>query len=167
MMAMSKVDLPQDPHSLRKLATWLLDLADGAKSLNTMDQACIAPNNANSLGLNPIFPDSVLLRKILRNRAERVKYFPADLFGEPAWEILLDLTAARVENKRVSVTSLCLASGVPPTTALRWIGMMVTRDILVREEDEADRRRSFVALSDSGIDAVTSYFSKTGLGGHL
>ena len=38
--------------------------------------------------------------------------------------MLLDLTAARAEHTRVSVTSLCIASGVPPTTALRWIGQM-------------------------------------------
>ena len=44
----------------------------------------------------------------------------AELFGDPAWDMLLDLTAARAEHTRVSVTSLCIASAVPPTGAPGW-----------------------------------------------
>ena len=31
------------------------------------------------------------------------------------------LMAARLEQQRVEVSSLCIAAAVPPTTALRWI----------------------------------------------
>jgi hypothetical protein len=41
-----------------------------------------------------------------------------DLFADPGWDILLDLYAARQEGKQVSVSSLCIAAAVPPTTAL-------------------------------------------------
>ncbi len=60
--------------------------------------------------------------RIIRQRQLRARFFDGELFADPAWDMLLDLTAARVEARRVSVTSLCIASGVPPTTALRWIG---------------------------------------------
>ena len=39
-----------------------------------------------------------------------------ELFGEPAWDILLDLYIANVENKPVSVSSACIGSAAPPTT---------------------------------------------------
>ena len=38
--------------------------------------------------------------------------------------VLLDLFAAELEGNRVSVSSLCIAAGVAPTTALRWIARM-------------------------------------------
>jgi DNA-binding MarR family transcriptional regulator len=76
--------------------------------------------------------------------------------------MLLDLTAARSEHRRVSVTSLCIASGVPPTTALRWIGQMVEQGQFVRVGDQADRRRAFIELSDRCADAMARYFAEIG-----
>jgi DNA-binding MarR family transcriptional regulator len=90
----------------------------------------------------------------------RAKYFDAELFADPAWDMLLDLTAARVEHTRVSVTSLCIASGVPPTTALRWIGQMAEAGLLARVEDETDRRRAFIVLTDKAVDAMARYFAE-------
>ena len=78
--------------------------------------------------------------------------------------MLLDLTAARAEHQRVSVTSLCIASGVPPTTALRWIGQMTESGLFQRVEDDADRRRAFIALSDRSADAMARYFAAVGAG---
>ena len=110
----------------------------------------------------PPLPDPRLVRRIIRQRRLRDRFFDAAMFADPAWDILLDLTAARAEHVRVSVTSLCIASGVPPTTALRWIGQMVEAGLLVRVEDEADRRRAFIALSDSAADAMARYFAELG-----
>ncbi len=94
----------------------------------------------------PPLPDPRLIRRIIRQRQQRARFFDGDLFADPAWDMLLDLTAARAEHSRVSVTSLCIASGVPPTTALRWIGQMTEAGLLQRVEDETDRRRAFISL---------------------
>lgn len=110
----------------------------------------------------PPLPDPRLVRQIIRQRQLRQKFFDGDLFADPAWDILLDLTAARAEHERVSVTSLCIASGVPPTTALRWISQMVEIGLLERVEDERDRRRAFIALSDHAADAMARYFAELG-----
>ena len=64
-------------------------------------------------------PDRILaLERRIRElqRQLRARFFDGELFADPTWDMLLDLTAARVEHTRVSVTSLCIASGVPPTT---------------------------------------------------
>lgn len=110
----------------------------------------------------PPLPDPRLVRRIIRQRQMRGQFFDADLFADPAWDILLDLTAARAEHARVSVTSLCIASGVPPTTALRWISQMVGAGLLERVEDETDRRRAFIALSDKAAEAMARYFHELG-----
>jgi hypothetical protein len=124
-------------------------LADGAT-----DRLVRAPR--------PPLPDPRLVRTIIRQRLARAKFFDGALFADPAWDILLDLTAARAERARVSVTSLCIASGVPPTTALRWIGQMTQSGLLERVEDESDRRRAFVALSDRAANAMARYFAELG-----
>lgn len=110
----------------------------------------------------PPLPDARLVRQIIQQRQLRAKYFDAALFADPAWDMLLDLTAARVERTRVSVTSLCIASGVPPTTALRWIGEMVAAGLLERQQDDVDRRRAFIALTDKAAEAMARYFAELG-----
>lgn len=110
----------------------------------------------------PPLPDPRLVRRIIRQRQLRGRFFDAELFADPAWDMLLDLTAARAEHKRVSVTSLCIASGVPPTTALRWINQMTEFGLLARIEDDIDRRRAFIALTDKAADAMARYFQEAG-----
>ncbi|MEO6387187.1 MAG: winged helix DNA-binding protein [Croceibacterium sp.] len=113
-------------------------------------------------GKRPALPDPRLVRRIIRQRQLRTRFFDSELFADPAWDMLLDLSAARVEHTRVSVTSLCIASGVPPTTALRWIGQMTEAGLLERVEDDSDRRRAFIALTQSAADAMAHYFAALG-----
>lgn len=104
-------------------------------------------------------PDPQMVRQIIANRQARARFFDPDLFGDPAWDMLLDLTAAHAEGARVSVTSLCIAAGVPATTALRWLTQMVESGIFMRVPDPADRRRAFIALSEKAIAAMSGYFA--------
>lgn len=110
----------------------------------------------------PPLPDPRLVRRIVRHRQLRARFFESELFADPAWDILLDLTAARAEHTRVSVSSLCIASGVPTSTALRWIGQLIDAGLLQRLEDDADRRRAFIALTDKAADAMARYFAELG-----
>lgn len=101
------------------------------------------------------------VRAVLRVRRLREQLLPADLFADPAWDILLDLMAARLENAKVSVSSLCIAAVVPPTTALRWIRQLTERELLERRADPDDGRRIFITLSDKGVVAVTRWFEES------
>lgn len=110
-------------------------------------------------GAAPSLPDPKVVRQIIAGRQARSRFFDAALFGDPAWDMLLDLTAAHGEGTQVSVTSLCIAAGVPATTALRWLSQMVESGIFIRVPDPADRRRAFIALSDKTIAAMSAYFA--------
>lgn len=110
----------------------------------------------------PPLPNPRLIRKIIRQRQLRAQYFDRGLFADPAWDILLDLAAAAAEHKRISITSACTAAGVPPTTALRWIGELINTGLVERTEDVTDRRRAFVALTDRGSRAVARFFADMG-----
>lgn len=80
------------------------------------------------------------------------------LFGEPAWDILLDVASAEAKGERLSVSSVCIGSCSPPTTALRWLGILEDRGLLRREYDVLDGRRSFVRLTRSGAVKLWRYF---------
>ena len=103
--------------------------------------------------------DAGLVRSIIRARRLRDAYFTADLFADPAWDMLLDLFAARLEQRQVSVSSLCIAASVPPTTALRWIGTMHDEGLFERQADPTDRRRAYIALSDKGVEGMKNYIA--------
>lgn len=99
-----------------------------------------------------------MVRRMIRQRRMREQYFPADLFADPAWDMLLDLYAARLERQPVSVSSLCIAAAVPATTALRWIKTMTDAGLFLRDADPDDGRRIFIALAEGAFDAMTRYF---------
>lgn len=104
--------------------------------------------------------DARLIREIIKLRRRREAFFGAELLADPAWDILLDLFAARIEGKSVSVSSLCIAAAVPATTALRWITGMTESGMLVRRQDPTDARRVFIELSEADAKKMLEYFTE-------
>jgi len=108
-------------------------------------------------GTQPIRAEAI--RKAIRARRQRDRFFGAGLFEDPAWDMLLDLFAARIEGIQVSVSSLCIAAAVAPTTALRWIGRLTDAGLFARHADPRDRRRAHIALSPEAVNAMHGYLA--------
>ncbi|QIK79637.1 MarR family transcriptional regulator [Sphingomonas piscis] len=102
------------------------------------------------------------IRQILRERRMRAEHFPADLFADPAWDMLLDLFGARLGQRRVCVTAACAGASVPPTTALRWLVTLEQKGLVKRYPDPLDARRTFVELTEHATASMHSYFSSVG-----
>ena len=100
------------------------------------------------------------LRRIQKLRAKRNDLFEPELFADPAWEMLLDLYGTHLSKGRTSVSSLCIASGVPSTTALRWLKKLERHRWIIREPDETDCRRFFLHLSPKAITAMERFFDE-------
>jgi DNA-binding MarR family transcriptional regulator len=79
--------------------------------------------------------------------------------GDPAWNILLDLILASLEDRKVAVSSACIVAGVATTTALRLITRMVDDGVLIRVPDEDDGRRHFLAIEPTVERALKNYIS--------
>lgn len=109
-------------------------------------------------------PDAASVRAILRARARRARFLSPKLFADPAWDMLLELYAAGLDQTTISISSLCIASGVPATTALRWIGVLTAEGLIERRSDPFDRRRVFVSLSSEATDSINAYFRAVPLG---
>ncbi|MCT2401062.1 MarR family transcriptional regulator [Novosphingobium mangrovi (ex Huang et al. 2023)] len=135
------------------------------ESISQIQQALIGNSNDQDVQNSPVTARDhpvwgELARQTYDDRRRRAKIFRSeDLFGEPAWDILLDLFVAAKERRRLSVTSACIGAAVPSTTALRWIAILEKKGLLVREADPGDARRVYVKLSAHGYGAMLEYFS--------
>lgn len=98
------------------------------------------------------------VRTVIRARAERTRFFGADLFADPAWDILLELYACELSQQRLSVSKLTYASNVPATTVLRWLGVLEQQGLIARYPDPRDGRRVWISLSPAGSESMARYF---------
>ncbi len=156
---------------LRRLADEVSRIARALSSLSANDRPADGFAHAALAEARPIFrgepvelsfehcfPTADEVRQVLRLRRLRERFFDPALFADPAWDMLLDLMAARLEEAEVAVSSLCIGASVPPTTALRWIKTMTDYRIFERCADPDDGRRIFIRLSDSAMNGMFKYF---------
>lgn len=87
-------------------------------------------------------------------RRERERLFGGHLFADPAWDLLIYHFLAIEDGRGVTVTEACSAASVPASTALRCIGYLVDRKLLVRVADPRDRRAALLYLSSLGRDKL-------------
>ena len=145
------------PPELRQLSE---EVGRIARTLAALSGEQTARQRTASEGSNPDgLPTASTIRAIIRARRLREQYFDSALFADPAWDMLLDLTAARIERRPVAVSSLCIAAAVPPTTALRWIKTLTDEGPFVRVADPRDGRRVFIELSDPAAEGMAAYFT--------
>lgn len=95
-----------------------------------------------------------------RFRVLRNERLGAPIFRDPAWDMLLDLLAAEGNEERLSVSALCIGSGVAPTTALRHLDKLVQHGFVTREDDHVDERRVFVNLVAAKRDRLVQLLSE-------
>lgn len=101
---------------------------------------------------------SRLVRAVQAGRRRRVALFEAEMFSDPAWDILLELYALHLEQQRASVSSLYVASSVPGSTAVRWIAKLEKDGLIARSEDALDARRSWIKLTPDGVERMRRFF---------
>lgn len=90
-------------------------------------------------------------------RRARRKFFPLDLFHEPAWEMLVALFIVYETDHSMNVKQLVGRSDAPATTSQRWIDHLYKSGLINRVTDTEDRRRIDISLSERGHDAMTKY----------
>ena len=99
------------------------------------------------------------VRKLIQARRRRSQYLSSELFGEPAWDILLELLYAELMQVRITMTRLCRRTGIPQGTAVRWLRSMTDRGLVLRHGDPFDSRRVFLELAPSASEALHQFFA--------
>ena len=147
-------------YELRSIAATLLRLANESEE-ELVEQI---PAGIRAHPKTEVWTDvtrQIILAKTIelyRERRRRERIFSFDIFGEPAWDILLDLFSCHLQSKRISVTSVCIAANVAPTTALRWVSELEEIKLIERFDSETDRRVKWVRLTDSASKMMLDYF---------
>ncbi|WP_404712023.1 hypothetical protein [Sphingomonas sp. MMS24-J13] len=92
-------------------------------------------------------PPPIEARRLLLAKAwKRANEVPGKVFGDamlfvnPPLNILLDLYISYREGQAINVSSVCLGSGAPATTGLRYIARLMEMGLLHKTEDARDHR---------------------------
>jgi DNA-binding transcriptional ArsR family regulator len=104
---------------------------------------------------------SARTRCYLRARRLREGLFPERIFADPAWDMLLDLYACRLEGTKVCVSNACMAARVPHSTALRWLDRLEEFGLVERHPDPVDNRRIYVELTEIAMWRIELWLKAT------
>jgi DNA-binding MarR family transcriptional regulator len=156
---MTKHSADQDNRRLLELSREVSRIAQSLAELSA-DQRVVADADdpLDAAELPEISVDQV--NALIHARRRRADYFSGELFADPAWDMLLDLLEAEIRDRPVSVSSLCIASQVPASTAMRWIKALVEEGLFVRRPDPRDMRRVYIELSPRASSAIRRYFAE-------
>jgi DNA-binding MarR family transcriptional regulator len=152
--------LPCSPHATQSVggrtAVFPSDLVaepndDGVPRASATDRPGLYAGGGN-------VSSNTALLALVRLRKLRAALFSEKLFAQPAWDMLLELLECQLRARRISVSGLYLAAGVPPATALRRINDMEAAGLIRRVYDPCDRRRQFVELTPRTRDKLTLFF---------
>lgn len=112
----------------------------------------------------PDFPEKLSLINIAfeLHELEKIKrqVLPEKLLFDPVWNILLDLFVEHSKDWPVSISAACVASGVAPTTALRYIEGLERDGLLQRRTDPNDVRKKYIYLTKSSLGLVVSVLER-------
>jgi DNA-binding response OmpR family regulator len=87
---------------------------------------------------------------------QRSKALDGIVKTDATWNMLAELLRARITKRRISVTSLCLASRGPVTSALRRVEQLLQDGLITYALDPKDRRRKYVELTSEGASRMQS-----------
>jgi hypothetical protein len=98
-------------------------------------------------------------RRHFRLRRIRDQEFGSALFGEPAWDILLDLYIAASDPRLASVMSASLATRVSTDDTARWLVLLEEQGLVERFYPSTEGGQAIVTLSQSAFDQMTRLLS--------
>ena len=115
----------QRDYAIDNKLTTLRQIAQQSPELRARVEAALAKCLTSVLSEEHAPPSTAhVVKACIKARSMREQIFGTDIFRDPAWDMLLDLYVNRAEGRDTSVSSLCIAGGVPATTGLRYIAAM-------------------------------------------
>lgn len=98
--------------------------------------------------------------RIYDARRARDRMLDQQLFGEPAWDILLAVYCLPARGEMLSVTAVAHAANVPITTGHRWQRILMEKGLIERGPKELDARCQLVRLTQSGRAMLEQYLTR-------
>jgi DNA-binding MarR family transcriptional regulator len=101
-----------------------------------------------------------IARAILEDRKRRAQFFNPGMFGEPGWDLLLNLYVFDRDGRCLTIGKLTKLAGVSQSTSLRWLEYLTDQKLIIREQHPTDARTAYVVLTDKAREALGSYLSQ-------
>ena len=87
-------------------------------------------------------------------RRMRDQIFGSDLFGEPAWDLLLDLYIAASEPRPLSVIAASIAAS-EAADDVRWLRLLEEHGLVEWVDAESEMGPAIVTLSETAFGKMT------------
>jgi DNA-binding MarR family transcriptional regulator len=91
---------------------------------------------------------------ILIARRGRDALFGANLFSDPAWDILLELYAATLGKRSMSPAELSRAINTPASTTGRWLSALEACALIESRSDAILGPGTWIRLTDEGASKI-------------
>lgn len=85
------------------------------------------------------------------------------LFADSCWNMCLDIYICGLKDERVTVSAIAHSSGIPMTTAMRYINVMVEQGLIEKTPNPADNRMIFVSASLDCMNKIEKLLSSSPL----
>lgn len=85
------------------------------------------------------------------------------LFSDSCWNMCLDIYICGLKEERVTVSAIAHSSGIPMTTAMRYINVMVQQGLIEKTPNPADNRMIFVSLSSDCMEKIEKILTSSPL----
>ena len=139
----------------------LTDQLDAAQEI--LDQIRVTAGCEVSAPLRPLPSARVetaveTARRAFEERRARANFVGIeDMYGEPAWDILLDLFIRQADEEKVTVEIASVHADMPATTTIRWLNVLELNGLIMSQVDPADAKRQLIHLTPEGYEGMVRY----------
>jgi len=98
--------------------------------------------------------------RLYAERRRRDDLFPPDLFGEPAWDLLLAMFIARERGQPMILCKAYKAAGVTDTTGRRLLDKMEEEGLITRRRAPRSRKMRIVELTEKATGRLVAYLGR-------
>jgi DNA-binding MarR family transcriptional regulator len=98
--------------------------------------------------------------RLYAERRRRDALFPHELFGEPAWDLLLALFTAREKGQVMILCKAYRAARVTDTTGRRLLDRMEEDGLITRRRAPRSRKMRVVELTDLAVERLLDYLAR-------
>jgi DNA-binding MarR family transcriptional regulator len=94
------------------------------------------------------------VQDLIQRQHARDALFEPGLFGDPTWDILLEIYRTELECRTTFPRELGRATGHPQTSVLRWVSRLEAAGLVFRKNDGSSSWRVRLALTPDGLASM-------------
>lgn len=133
----------------------IADCGRAQQQAGKSDRHVSRPENvASLLGAKPTPAVSLTedhIQSLLAMRRARSSILGGELFSDPAWDILLELYAAKLGHRKASLEELARSSGTPLSTTRRWVAALEGDGLAQQMRDPTEGAYTRISLTAEGV----------------